>query len=73
MDLNKIQEIILELTRAANDKYIVAGEAAKLLGVSKNRIYNLVNGKYLTAYYLPDSKTMRLLRSEVMALPVAGK
>ena len=51
-----------------NDRLIRAGEAARVLGVSKSKIGHYVKAGLLTPYYT-DSEFQKFWLSEVKALP----
>lgn len=59
----------LAVVPARADPYIEVGAAAKVLGTTKNRLYELVKQGYLSPYYLPGGQQMKFRLSEVEALP----
>lgn len=59
----------LAIVPAKADPYIEIGVAAKVLGTTKNRLYEFVKQGYLSPYYLPGGQQMKFLLSEVEALP----
>ena len=51
-----------------DDELISAEEAAKLLGVSRATIYNMVNRGIFHPYRITGLKRMKLYKSEVLGL-----
>ena len=51
------------------ERFIRAGEAAKILGVNENTISQYARQGKLTAYYTPGSSHRKYMLSAVLALP----
>ena len=51
------------------ERFIRAGEAAKILGVNENTISQYARQGRLTAYYTPGSSHRKYMLSAVLALP----
>jgi len=72
----KLQDILHDVVpyievikqQVPNDRLIRAGEAARILGVSKSKIGHYVKAGLLTPYYT-DSEFQKFWLSEVKALP----
>lgn len=53
----------------SKSKFLTPQEATELIGISRSKLYNLINNGYLERHRLPDnSRKVFLLRSEVEGL-----
>ena len=52
-----------------DERYIHAGEVAKILCIDKGAVYRLEKAGRLTAYYVGDASRMKFKLSDVLAIP----
>lgn len=52
-----------------DERYIHAGEVAKILCIDKGAVYRLEKAGRLTAYYVGDASRMKFKLSDVLAVP----